>query len=173
MCSCRMITVEDLSKKRSLELRLLYGVAYGHSWFGRWSYKFCRGSYGVTKNDYENAIELLGSLELDQIEFDFIEHQQSKEIKQIFRYYREMSEGHLKTFKDLLRFMLIIKSHAPQANKLLPSTPPLLTEFPHQKRSNRLFLKKSDIADNEKPLKYRSYSNVAANLGLECEVPVV
>lgn len=82
----------------------------------------------MTKNDYENAIELLGSLELDQIEFDFIEHQQSKEIKQIFRYYREMSEGHLKTFKDLLRFMLIIKSHAPQASKLLPSTPPLLTD---------------------------------------------
>ncbi|CDY50318.1 BnaCnng19010D [Brassica napus] len=97
----RMITVEDLSQKRSLDLRLLYGVAYGHSWFGRWGYKFCRGSYGVTKNDYENAIELLGSLELDQIE-------QCKRIKQVFRHYREMSEGNLKTFKDLLRFILII-----------------------------------------------------------------
>ncbi|KAL1215232.1 PHD finger protein MALE MEIOCYTE DEATH 1 [Cardamine amara subsp. amara] len=162
----RMITVEDFSKKRSLELRLLYGVAYGHSWFGRWGYKFCRGSYGVTKNDYENAIELLGSLELDQIEFDFVHHQQSKEIKQVFRYYRAMSEGHLKTFKDLLRFMLIIKSHvSPRTSKLLPLTPPLLTDFSQQKRSTRVFLKKSDIADSEKPLKYRSYSNVAASLG--------
>lgn len=165
MCSCcRMITVEDLSKKRSQELRLLYGVAYGHSWFGRWGYKFCRGSYGVAKNDYENAIELLGSLELDQIEFVFSEHQHSKEIKQVFRYYREMSEGHLKTFKDLLRFMLIIKSHA-SPQKLLPATPSLLTDSPHQKRSNRLLLKKSDIADNDKSPKYRNYSTVAANLG--------
>ncbi|VVA94218.1 unnamed protein product [Arabis nemorensis] len=155
----RMITVEDLSKKRSMDLRLLYGVAYGHSWFGRWGYKFCRGSYGVTKNDYENAIELLGSLELDDIEFDFSEHKQSKDIKQIFRYYREMSEGHLKTLRDLLRFMLIIKSHAPQTSKL-PAVPPP-TEFPHQKRSKRLFLKKSD----DKSLQYRSYSDVAANLG--------
>ncbi|CAH2077403.1 unnamed protein product [Thlaspi arvense] len=109
----RMITVEDLTNKRSLDLRLLYGVAYGYSWFGRWGYKFCRGSYGVTKNDYENAIELLGSLEIDQIEFDFSEHKQFKEMKNIFRHYREMSEGYLKTLRDLLRFMLITKSHAP------------------------------------------------------------
>ncbi|CAN8238370.1 unnamed protein product [Cochlearia groenlandica] len=162
----RMITVEDLSKKRSLDLRLLYGVAYGHSWFGRWGYKFCRGSYGVTKNDYENAIELLGSLELDRIEFDFIEHKQFKEIKLIFRYYRDMSEGHLKTFKDLLRFMLIIKSHSPHMSKQhAAATCPSSTDMPPQKRSNRLFLKKSDVVDSEKSLKYRNYSTVAANLG--------
>ncbi|CAH8257143.1 unnamed protein product [Arabidopsis lyrata] len=160
----RMITVEDLSKKRALELRLLYGVAYGHSWFGRWGYKFCRGSYGVSKSDYENAIELLGSLELDQIECDFSELRQFKVIKQVIRYYRDMSEGHLKTVRDLLRFMLIIKSHA-SPQKLLPATPPLLTDSPHQKRSNRLLLKKSDVADNDKSPKYRNYSSVAANLG--------
>ncbi|RID74548.1 hypothetical protein BRARA_B01641 [Brassica rapa] len=162
----RMITVEDLSKKRSLDLRLLYGVAYGHSWFGRWGYKFCRGSYGVTKNDYENAIELLGSLELDQIEFDFGEHRQCKRIKQVFRHYREMSEGHLKTFKDLLRFILIIKSHAPKKNKLHSAPPPTLsTDSPPKKRSNRLFMKKSDAVESEKSQGYRSYSTVAANLG--------
>ncbi|CAH8385981.1 unnamed protein product [Eruca vesicaria subsp. sativa] len=163
----RMITVEDLSKKRSLDLRLLYGVAYGHSWFGRWGYRFCRGSYGVTKNDYENAIELLGSLEIDQIEFDFGEHKQCKRIKQVFRYYREMSEGNLKTFKDLLRFILIIKSYGPQKNKLHATPPPttLSTDSPQKKRSSRLFLKKSDAVESEKFQGYRSYSTVAANLG--------
>ncbi|XP_056852881.1 PHD finger protein MALE MEIOCYTE DEATH 1 isoform X2 [Raphanus sativus] len=163
----RMVTVEDSCKKRSLDLRLLYGVAYGHSWFGRWGYKFCRGSYGVTKNDYENAIELLGSLELDQIEIDFGEHKQCKRIKQVFRYYREMSEGHLKTLKDLLRFILIIKSHAPQKNKLhaAPAPPSLSTDSPHKKLSNRSFMKKSDAVENEKSQGYRSYSTVAANLG--------
>lgn len=151
-----MITVEDFSKKRSLELRLLYGVAYGHSWYWRWGYKFCRGSYGVTKTDYENALELLGSLDIDQIQFDFSEHKQFKEIKKIFRYYREMSEGHLKTFRDLLRFMLIIKSHAPQTSKLRAVSPPQSADFP----------KKNDAAENEKSsLRYRSYSDVAANLG--------
>ena len=32
---CRKITIEIL--------RLLYGVGYGHFWFGRWGYRFCRG----------------------------------------------------------------------------------------------------------------------------------
>ncbi|CAA7025614.1 unnamed protein product [Microthlaspi erraticum] len=158
--------VEDISKKRSLDLRLLYGVAYGHSWFGRWGYKFCRGSYGVTKSDYENAIELLGSLELDQVESDFNEHKQFKEVKQIFRYYRDMSEGRLKTLRDLLRFMLIIKSHAQQSSKLRAAVLPPTMESPHSKRSNRLFLKKSDAVENEKSSKrFRIYSDVAANLG--------
>ncbi|KAK2450219.1 RING/FYVE/PHD zinc finger superfamily protein [Trifolium repens] len=38
----RQIVVEDASRKRSMDLRLLHGVAYGHSWFGRWGYKFCQ-----------------------------------------------------------------------------------------------------------------------------------
>ncbi|CAD5316426.1 unnamed protein product [Arabidopsis thaliana] len=75
-----------------------------------------------------------------------------------------MSEGHLKTFRDILRFMLIIKSHA-SPQKLLPVTPPLLTDSPHQKRSSRFLLKKSDVADSDKSPKYRNYSTVAANLG--------
>ncbi|CAA7020819.1 unnamed protein product [Microthlaspi erraticum] len=134
----RMITVEDISKK----------------------------SYGVTKSDYENAIELLGSLELDQVESAFNEHKQFKEVKQIFRYYRDMSEGHLKTLRDLLRFMLIIKSHAQQSSKLRAAVLPPTMESPHSKRSNRLFLKKSDAVENEKSSKrFRIYSDVAANLG--------
>lgn len=39
----RQITVEDLSNKHALDLRLLYGVAYGRSWFGRWGYRFYHG----------------------------------------------------------------------------------------------------------------------------------
>ncbi|WJX16233.1 hypothetical protein P8452_06290 [Trifolium repens] len=51
--------VEDASRKRSMDLRLLHGVAYGHSWFGRWGYKFYRGSFGVTEeNYYYEAMEI-------------------------------------------------------------------------------------------------------------------
>lgn len=59
----RKITVEDLPKKRSMDLRLLHGVAYGHSWFGRWGYRFCQGSFGVTEHNYERALEILSSLQ--------------------------------------------------------------------------------------------------------------
>ena len=55
------ITVEDVSKKRSMDLRLLHGVAYGHPWFARLGYRFCHGSFGVTENNYDRAIDILSS----------------------------------------------------------------------------------------------------------------
>ncbi|KZV49766.1 PHD finger protein MALE MEIOCYTE DEATH 1 [Dorcoceras hygrometricum] len=67
----RKISVEDLSKKHMMDLRLLYGVAYGHSWFGRWGYQFCHGSFGVKWHNYEKAIHTLSSLKLDQVIDDF------------------------------------------------------------------------------------------------------
>lgn len=60
-----------VAEKRSMDLRLLYGVAYGHSWFGRWGYRFCRGSFGVAEHNSISAIELLSSLELEVIIEDF------------------------------------------------------------------------------------------------------
>ncbi|GMY05188.1 PHD finger protein MALE MEIOCYTE DEATH 1 [Fagus crenata] len=105
----KKITVEDVSKKRSMDLRLLYGVAYGHSWFGKWGYKFCRGSFGVAEYNYNKAIEILSSLELDQIIQDFSNTDQCRDIKQIIRHCRNMSETQLVTIKDLLRFMLTVK----------------------------------------------------------------
>ncbi|KAK3012247.1 hypothetical protein RJ639_011234 [Escallonia herrerae] len=41
------ITVEDMLMMHRMDLRLLYGVAYGQAWFGRWGYKFCRRSFGL------------------------------------------------------------------------------------------------------------------------------
>ncbi|AET01834.2 PHD finger protein MALE meiocyte DEATH-like protein [Medicago truncatula] len=47
----RYIAVEDASRKR-------------------WGYGFCRGSFGVTEQNYNEAIETLGSLVLDDIARD-------------------------------------------------------------------------------------------------------
>ncbi len=56
------------------------------------------------------TIKLLkGSLELDQIIQDFSNTDQCRDIKQIIRHCRNMSETQLVTIKDLLRFMLTVK----------------------------------------------------------------
>ncbi|RVW81818.1 PHD finger protein MALE MEIOCYTE DEATH 1 [Vitis vinifera] len=95
----RKITVEDSSKKRFMDLRLLHGVAYGHPWFGRWGYRFCHGSFGVKEPNYERAIEILSSLELDQIIEDFGCTDRCMKIRQIFRFYRDLSETQLITLQ--------------------------------------------------------------------------
>ncbi|KAL3525039.1 hypothetical protein ACH5RR_013411 [Cinchona calisaya] len=106
------ITVEDVSKKHMMDLRLLHGVAYGHPWFGRWGYRFCTGSFGVKEHHYERAIEVLSSLKLDVVIHDFGFTDRFEEIKQIICCYRELSETDLITMRDLFRFMLTLKSRA-------------------------------------------------------------
>ncbi|XP_021910038.1 PHD finger protein At2g01810 isoform X2 [Carica papaya] len=108
----RKISVHDESEKRSMELRLLHGIAYGLSWFGKWGYKFSHGCFGVTEQKYDRAIQILASLELQKIIHDFTNRKQGKAIQQIIHCYREASETHLATISDLLQFMLVFKSKA-------------------------------------------------------------
>nr|GLL18976.1 PHD finger protein MALE MEIOCYTE DEATH 1 [Ipomoea trifida] len=116
----RNISVEDLSKKHSMDLRLLYGVAYGHSWFGRWGYRFGRGCFGVMEHDYERAIQILSSLELDHVVDDFNLSRNGVEIRQIILSYRNLSQTQLFTLRDLFKFMLSLKSKGPALPTVRP-----------------------------------------------------
>nr|XP_023897065.1 PHD finger protein MALE MEIOCYTE DEATH 1-like [Quercus suber]POE55257.1 phd finger protein male meiocyte death 1 [Quercus suber] len=155
----RKITVEDVSKKRSMDLRLLYGVAYGHSWFGRWGYRFCRGSFGVAEHNYSKAIEILTSLELDKIIQDFSNTDQYNEIKKIIRHCRDMSETQLVTIRDLLRFMLTVKcSRAPlQLNSDTAAVSSI------SRASSRITLRNKPFA-KEKLQNYKRFSTAIANM---------
>ncbi|OWM84971.1 hypothetical protein CDL15_Pgr027758 [Punica granatum] len=155
----RKITVEDVSKKRCMDLRLLYGVAYGHSWFGRWGYRFLRGSFGVKENKYCKAIELLSSLELEKILEEFRGRKQSKEIKTIVQFYRDMSEATLITIRDLLRFILTVKSRVVLKTKLIKACP-----SPDSKPVDRFGgLHKKNLI-KVKPLRYRKFAAAISDM---------
>ncbi|XP_047966013.1 PHD finger protein MALE MEIOCYTE DEATH 1-like [Salvia hispanica] len=151
--SVRQITVEDLSKKNKMELRLLHGVAYGHSWFGKWGYRFCHGRFGVKEHNYKSAIDLLSSLELDQIVVDFSFVKACFDIKQMIQYYRNMSGSNLVTIRDLLRFLFTVKSTTSMTRSFRWSSK-FPTKFALMNRSFR----------KEKPTKCRKFSNVAAKM---------
>ncbi|KAI3931123.1 hypothetical protein MKX01_029313 [Papaver californicum] len=140
----RKITVEDVSKKRSMDLRLLYGVAYGHPWFGRWGYRFCHGSFGVTEHNYNTAIDMLSSFNLDKIVEDF-RNKDRNHMEKIIRTYRKMSETHLITIRDLLRFMLIThKALSKPQSVIKPITRSVQQRLTFQDVSN----KHSNSSDN-------------------------
>jgi hypothetical protein len=61
------VSVEDVSKKRGMDFRLLHSVAYGCTWYGRWGYFFGRGSFGNTLATWCDAVQTLQSLTLDQL----------------------------------------------------------------------------------------------------------
>lgn len=152
--------MEDVSKKRLMDLRLLHGVAYGHPWFGRWGYRFCKGGFGVTEHKYEKAVEILSSLELDRITNDFSTASLCKDFKHINRYYRDLSETKLITIRDLLRFMLTLKSRVPfQSKSAIASTNSSSSSKPLAKitQQNKSLAK-------DKAVKWRKFSSVAASL---------
>lgn len=120
-------------------------------------YRFCRGSFGVAEHYYISAIELLSSLELEVIIEDFGKTDKGREIKQIIRHYRDMSETQLVTIKDLLRFMLTIKSRAPMLINKVTSAPPSSITRPPSRLSTQ-----SKPLRKEKSTAYRRFSTVVA-----------
>ncbi|PPS13347.1 hypothetical protein GOBAR_AA07229 [Gossypium barbadense] len=157
----RKISVEDASKKHGMDLRLLHGVAYGHTWFGRWGYKFCRGSYGVSEENYDRAIEILSSQKLDKIIQDFSDREQSRQIKCMVQHYRDLSESQLVTIRDLFKFMLTIKSRSALQKKLVAATAAPSASV--QKNSIRISFHKKDNS-KEKYLRCKRFTSVIAHM---------
>lgn len=144
-----------------MDLRLLYGVAYGHTWFGRWGYRFLRGSFGVKEHHYHRAIEFLGSLELVKVLEDFSRTEHFKEIKQIIRHYKGMSETNLVTIKDLLKYMLTVKSHSTRKDKpAIAAGPPANLKL---KLSTRASLQDKHLSQM-KPIKFRKFTSAGAEI---------
>ncbi|KAL3845091.1 hypothetical protein ACJIZ3_002494 [Penstemon smallii] len=165
----RKITVEDLSKKHLTDLRLLYGVAYGSSWFSSWGYRFCLGSFGVKEHNYETAIEILSSLKLDHVIKELTLTNGLTHIEQLIQHYRELSQTNVVTVRDLFKFMLSLKSRS--------TTRPSSTAFPTKTSAFSVPIKRCSLGSTttrcsirnksfvkDKPVKFRKFSNLAAHM---------
>jgi hypothetical protein len=51
----RLVSVEDVSNKLTLELRVLHAIAYGKTWYGRWDYTHGRGPFNTSAADWATA----------------------------------------------------------------------------------------------------------------------
>ncbi|WCJ33681.1 RING/FYVE/PHD zinc finger superfamily protein [Euphorbia peplus] len=108
----RKVSLNDISMKRNMELRLVNGVAYGEPWFGQWGYKFERGSYGVTEPMYQKAIGTIQAMPLC-----IIAHYvgtSNHDLQAIVSRYQTISDYSLATLGDLFRFMFELKTRLPE-----------------------------------------------------------
>lgn len=107
-----------------MELRLLYGVAYGQPWVGRWGYKFGHGCYGVNQPIYQKAIEAMQGMPLcllnPHISISYTD------ISVIFTRYQALSDHSMVTLGDLFHFMLELRSRLPKENSLDSSCNPAI-----------------------------------------------
>ena len=68
----REVSVEDVSQKYGVELRLLNPVSRGATWYGTYGYIFGKGSFGNTLMTHKRATELLRKFPLRQLRNDFV-----------------------------------------------------------------------------------------------------
>ncbi|KAH9330687.1 hypothetical protein KI387_002795, partial [Taxus chinensis] len=121
MLRARKVSVEDVAKKRSMELRLLHSVAYGESWYGRWGYEFGHGSFGITPQMYRKAIEAIRGMPLT-LALQHLEEGILENVMGITSMYQRLSGVQiLQTLGDLLRFMLELKSRLPLQQTTSPN----------------------------------------------------
>ncbi|KAK1416287.1 hypothetical protein QVD17_32076 [Tagetes erecta] len=105
----RKVSVADVKLERSIELRLIHGVAFKCSWFGNWGYKFANGSFGVTDEKYRGSVHFLAELSLDKIIDDVKNTVNQKKLQQIISKYQELSEIQLCSLSELLQCVLEVK----------------------------------------------------------------
>ncbi|KAI8536846.1 hypothetical protein RHMOL_Rhmol10G0287800 [Rhododendron molle] len=71
-------------------------------------------AFGAKQAHYEAAVEILSSIELDEITRDFNTASFNKDYKIIIDYHIDFSQTKLITFRDLLKYMRTLKSTIPQ-----------------------------------------------------------
>ncbi|GAV72006.1 PHD domain-containing protein [Cephalotus follicularis] len=100
----RKVTVMDVSRKYGMEYRILHAITHGHSWYGSWGYEFKSGSYALTVDAYQRAVETLSTIPLSPLLFEGRGHR--TRLHAIISFYQSLSESELITIKDLFSFML-------------------------------------------------------------------
>lgn len=146
-----------MARKRSMDLRLLLGVAHGAPWFSRWGYRFHMGSFGVTDDVYQHALHLLSTLRLDTLIADLAKAGHDRELRRVTNIYRKLRQPEhdppILTVRDLLRFLLGMKHRTPP-----PTPPPPLQQLQEGKATSMA----AATAEKRKPC--RDFAQVAVQL---------
>lgn len=67
----KSVSVEDVSEKSGMELRIAYLLAYGCTWYGLLGYGFGRGPYNITERRWVDAGTYVSSVNVSQLLYDF------------------------------------------------------------------------------------------------------
>ena len=111
----RDITVEDVSSKSGMELRIAYLLAYGQTWYGLLGYRFGRGPYNITEKRWQDAGTYIGSILLTQLTHDF-QGVEERVLKIISRYSLPVKGAALvRDFGALLYRLLYLQLNPEQA----------------------------------------------------------
>uniref|UniRef100_A0A0D9V8I4 Zinc finger PHD-type domain-containing protein n=1 Tax=Leersia perrieri TaxID=77586 RepID=A0A0D9V8I4_9ORYZ len=116
----RKVTVMDISKKHGMEYRLLHAITSGHPWYGEWGYKFGAGSFALTSDTYQEAVDMLSGIQLAL----YFSHRQPirTPLQNTIALYWALSDRQLVTVRDLFRFIMNLLQQAHKKNEMSKPT---------------------------------------------------
>ncbi|GFH18285.1 PHD-type domain-containing protein, partial [Haematococcus lacustris] len=71
LLGAREVSVEDVSNKEGMLLRLLHTAAFGRTWYGKWGYQFGRAPYNIQAAHYKAAVQAVRDAPLVDLLMDF------------------------------------------------------------------------------------------------------
>ena len=109
-CLCaREVSVEDVSNKAGMELRVLYAAATKYTWYGLFGYEFGRGGYNITSTTWSRAVDTVHDASLSSIEADLEAMEDTGSLAVISRYKLGVDgQDTLKKLGPLLNRMLLL-----------------------------------------------------------------
>lgn len=154
----RDITVEDVSSKSGMELRIAYLLAYGQTWYGLLGYRFGRGPYNITEKRWQDAGTYIGSILLSQLIHDF-EGVEERVLKIIRRYSLPVKGAAMvRDFGALLYRLLFLQLNPDQAKPFFDHDSIQKAQIHLNKSSKR---RQSDIKRKKPKRKGLKFSVVA------------
>ncbi|GAX78615.1 hypothetical protein CEUSTIGMA_g6054.t1 [Chlamydomonas eustigma] len=140
LLAAREVSVEDVSNKSGMLLRMLHTVAYGSTWYGKWGYTFGRAPFNISERTYQKCVNLMRNLPLEDLLSDF--NGVDDGVQHILSLYSQLStkgsSRPLTTLGDLLQHMLKLVAHPESAANLFilsqpqnggPSLPKSVMQF--------------------------------------------
>lgn len=67
----RSISIEDVSNRKGMLLRVLTPIYEKRTWYGHWDYEFGRGGYNIKKEQWLKAVDVANKAPLDKLLVDF------------------------------------------------------------------------------------------------------
>lgn len=102
------VSVEDVSNKHGMLLRVLHAAAYRSSWYGKWGYSFGRAAFGIDAVKYKHAVDAVHKAPLLALMADY--EDVDTVVYQIVRNYSYTDDKMLSTLGQLLQAMLALAS---------------------------------------------------------------
>lgn len=110
----------DISKKHGMDYRLLHAITSGHPWYGEWGYKFGAGSFALTSDTYQEAVDMLSGIHLAL----YFSHRNPMRtpLQNTIALYWALSDRQLMTVRDLFRFIMHLLHQACKKNEISKPT---------------------------------------------------